>query len=195
MTANIKILILSVLIFTIFFSVSAQEKEYIIVKGTVIDNSLREISYANIISKKTGLGNICKEDGSFNLRVLNNDTLIFSAISYKKKYIAVNKLISENNYVTLELLIYDLASIDIIGLSKWEEFKDEFIRKKLEPMEQEILAIEGLPDPFQAYRIVSANVVMNPISFLYEKFNKEAVRKRKQERWNSIYEKTYIKKE
>ena len=190
---NIKILIISVLFFTIYFSALAQEDEYVVVKGEVVDKSLRSISYVNIISKKTGLGFISEEDGSFNIKVLKNDTLIFSTISYKRKYVSVSEMIKDKIYVTLYRQIYDLSSVNIYSFPNWTQFKKEFMEKKLKPMEQKILVIEGLPNPFMKPRPVGKS--SNPITLLYQIFNKDAIRKRKQKRWNKIYEKSWISKE
>ena len=189
--ANIKILILSIIYFLINFSVNAQDDEFIKVKGVVIDMSLRSVSYVNIVSKKTGLAYISKEDGNFYIHVLKNDTLIFSAISFKKKYVSVNKMLKTTNYITLKLIIYNIASVNIIGLSSWTQFKEDFLKKRLKPEEQKILVIKGLPDPFMIPRPVSASI-MSPLQLLYETFKKEAIRKRKLKRWKTIYEKTWI---
>ena len=57
----------------------------------------------------------------------------------------------------------------------------------MKPIEQKILVIDGFPNPFKKRIIIKANPIMSPASFLYEIFNKEAIRKRKQKRWNKKY--------
>ena len=96
----------------------------------------------------------------------------------------------KKNYIILAREIYQLGEVNIIGFTKWEEFKQEFMKKELKPHEQKILVIEGLPNPYIKL-IPSTQLSSNPITMIYQLFNKRAVLERKQKRWNKTYNKSW----
>ncbi|MEN8120758.1 MAG: carboxypeptidase-like regulatory domain-containing protein [Bacteroidota bacterium] len=183
-------IILQFIIIASICSVSAQEANYINIKGLIVGDDFIPISYVNIISKKTGLGTISSDNGSFSIRIEKTDTLKLSSMGYKTKSISVIKLDKKKNYIILAREIYLLGEVNIIGFTKWEEFKQEFIKKELKPLEQKILVIEGLPSPYTKL-IPNAQLSSNPITMIYQLFNKKEILKRKQKRWNKTYNKSW----
>lgn len=186
---KIKLLIQFIIIVPAFV-ISSQQTDYKSINGHIIAIDFETVSFATIISVKTKLGTISSENGGFFIRVSQTDTLKISSIGFKTKHIAVAELNKEKNYIILTREVYQLSDINIMGFTKWEEFKQEIIHKKLKPLEQKVLVIKGLPDPFT---ILTPNTQLpsNPISLIYELFKKEAVIKRKQKRWNRIYVKSW----
>ncbi len=186
-TLNLTV-ILSLL--TTFLALS-QENEYKIVNGEIVNSSQKSIAFVQIVSQKTSKGTISREDGKFNIRVLKIDTLIFSAIGYQTIKMAVSHFQTEQNYITLEPIVYMIGEVNIKDL-RWQELQHSIIDMKLTPLERNILVIDGLPDPFMELVQIKPNLVNNPISAIYELLKKENIRKRKQARWNDTYNKTWI---
>jgi len=186
---NLKI-VFTILILVLSSTVSAQVSDYVNINGILIGDDFKAIPFATIVSTRTGLGTISTENGNFSIRVKKTDSLKFSSIAYKSKYILSAKLIKEKNYIILTRETYQLNDVNVIGFTKWQEFKQEFMQKELKPAEQKILVIQGLPNP---YTILIPNTALssNPITLIYELFNKKAVVKRKQKRWNKTYNKSW----
>jgi len=182
--------LLAILLPTSITAIS-QELEYVTVQGEIVNSSYKPIAYANIVSQKTNSGTNSDENGKFKIQVLKNDTLIFSAITYQTKKIAVSQLLKEQNYVLLNDIVYMIGEVDIMDL-RWKEFNNTIINMKLSPFEQKVLVLDGLPNPYTKLIQIKPNLVSNPISAIYELLKKENIRKRKQARWNNTYDKTWI---
>jgi hypothetical protein len=185
------------LAFFVFFFICHSihsQNELITIQGKIVNKAFDTVAFANIVSQKTSLGTFSDKDGKFKIKALKTDTLLFSAIGYKPKKMAVSGFIPEKNTIILDSLIYTLAEINIMDV-RWRELKQKVMEMELKPKEQKILKLEGLPDPYMELVPIEPNMVMNPVSFLYEYFKKESVRKRKQARWNKIYQKSRKKVE
>jgi hypothetical protein len=181
----------------VFFSICNSiysQNELISIQGKIVNTAFDSIAFANIVSQKTSQGTFSDKDGKFKIKALKTDTLLFSAIGYKPKKMAVSGFIPEKNTIILDSLIYTLSEINIMDV-RWRELKQQVMEMELAPEQQKILVLEGLPDPYMELVPVEPNMVMNPVSFLYEYFKKESVRKRKQARWNKIYQKSRKKNE
>ncbi|MDF1550045.1 MAG: carboxypeptidase-like regulatory domain-containing protein [Bacteroidales bacterium] len=175
-------------------SMLSQNLQYTEIKGKVVDDRYHGISFVNIISKKTGLGTISHENGTFHIRVLTNDTLIFSALAYVKKSVSVNQLAYETNFVILEKNIFQLGDVNVMDI-RWKEFQQQVLESKLKLEEQTIIALDGLPDPFQPRILLSPYAGnTNPLSLLLTYIKKENIRKRKQKRWRETYRKSWTDK-
>ncbi len=170
----------------------AQDIDYVTVKGKVVNLKFTPIPFVNVISKQSAKGTFSDQEGKFSFRVYKSDTIIFSAISLKTKEVAVSQLNFSENLVILDSMIYSINKIEIMEI-RWKEFEYAILNMKLKPMEQKILVIKGLPDPYTKLVQIPPNMVMNPVSAIYEFFKAENIRKRKIERWNEIYNKTWIK--
>ncbi len=77
-----------------------------IIKGKVLDQSDRKpIAYANIGIVNTSVGTISNEDGTFSLKVSDqnkNDSVLFSAIGYGRKNISVQSITAHDLTILLE---------------------------------------------------------------------------------------------
>jgi len=184
--------LLLVILFIITCSIKAQDSDYIIVKGVIVNLALNPIPFANIVSQKTSKGTFGDDKGNFSFRTERNDTLIFSAISFKTKKMAVAQLLYDQNLIILDSMVYMIRKVDVMEI-RWKEFEYQMLNMKLSPMEQNILVIKGLPNPYTELVQIKPNLVLNPISAIYELLKPENIRKRKQERWNNTYDKTWIK--
>lgn len=183
------------LIFISVHEVSSQENKYIEIVGEIVDENFQPIAFASIVSKQTNLGTICHENGTFRIKVMKNDTLMFSALSFVQKNIAVNDFSPITNYITLKKETYNIKEVNVMGM-RWNELKEQVMNKELKPEEKTILPMPGLPDPFKKrveLDLYAGN--SNPISLVVAYFKKENIRKRKQKRWKKTYNKSWITRE
>ena len=187
---KVKLLMLITIIFPISKGL-AQNEDSRIIKGIISNENFEPLSSVNIFSVKTGIGTLSANDGSFMFRLQETDSLKISAIGYKTKLVAASNLNKEKNYIVLTLQVYLLDDITILGYGNWIEFKHEFMNKNLKPMEQKILVIKGLPNPYQVL-VPNNTLSTNPITMIYQLFNRKAVMERKQKRWNKKYNESWI---
>lgn len=73
--------VLWMVVMLISFSVTAQ------VKGIVVDENNKPISYVNIWAENENIGTTSEENGSFLINVNNAKNLVFSALGYEKKIV------------------------------------------------------------------------------------------------------------
>jgi len=101
-------------LFLITFSFSIQAQENILLKGKIKNDALGEISI-NIINLTQKTGTTNSLNGNFEIKVIENDTLLFSSIQYDKLKIRISKEILENGFleVTLQENVNELEEVNI----------------------------------------------------------------------------------
>ena len=98
------------LVLLIGFTLSAQ------VKGVVVDENDKPISYVNIWVENENIGTTSEENGTFSINASGNKNLIFSALGYDKKTVKA----SETQKV---VLVVDAIKIDEVVIAKKYETK------------------------------------------------------------------------
>lgn len=169
---------------------SAQADSSKTISGQTVDFQFQPIPFVCIKISGSEPATYSNPEGKFQLKVLDTDTLEFSATTYKTQKFAVKKLRNDFNYITLLEEVYQLNTVDISAM-RWQDFKYDMMHKELTPFEQKILVIKGLKNPYT--KLVPVPMIGGPLSLIYELLKKENIRKRKMKRWNNTYEKTYIK--
>ena len=76
---------LGLLLLFIGFTVSAQ------VKGVVVDENDKPISYVNIWVENENIGTTSEENGTFSINATSDKNLIFSALGYDKKTVKASE--------------------------------------------------------------------------------------------------------
>jgi CubicO group peptidase (beta-lactamase class C family) len=123
---NKNIFLAYLLSFGVFTSVFGQ----LILKGTVLEKERKTpISYVNIGIVNTNNGTISNNDGSFTLKVSQENStkdVLFSAIGFEQQSIPIAKLINgEENIIRLKEKITALDEVLISGSSK--KYKDKWL--------------------------------------------------------------------
>jgi hypothetical protein len=75
----------SFLFFLFSISLSAQ------IKGIVVDENDKPISYVNIAVQNENIGTTSEENGEFSINVSEGKNLVFSALGYEKKIVKANE--------------------------------------------------------------------------------------------------------
>jgi hypothetical protein len=194
MTHKTKIFFILILAIGLNRQAFSQESNYILLKGTVVDNMFEPIPYVSVMSKSTRRGTISRDNGEFTVRIASNDTLLFSALSYQKKETPVNQLNILGQYIILEKNIYLLGEINVMEL-RWQEFQNKIMNTEVKREDQTKVQVEGLLNIFQPRIELSPYAGnTNPLSLALTYFKKENIRKRKQKRWRKIAKKGWIEK-
>lgn len=162
----------------------------VVVAGFVFDAETEEpLPYVNVFVKKSRKGTITDTSGFFILYSNIGDTIIFSSIAHEKYYVDVNDSIGDIKdpaMVFLNPKIYKLASVNVIALQRYQQFKYDFIEMDL-PDDAIVFANRNfplMPAELPYYSRQGAEgfgVIMHPISALYDMFSKEGRQRRKLE--------------
>lgn len=135
------------------FQLSAQDYEEdntYIVSGKVINKANKEgISFAHINMGDSYYGVICDSLGFFRLRVNPNQQFKISALGFKEKVVNVLHPAEDEYEVFQEIFMEQesimLQEVAVYSLGSWTDFKEEFIKTKVEK-EEDIAESFNIPD-------------------------------------------------
>lgn len=107
----------------------------IVFSGQIVgENDDKPLPYANIINLSKNKGKLTNTNGYFMILIGRNDVLKITSIGYHDKYVcfkdSVNKKIFFNK-VKLAKKVYNLTEVNIFAPLEWDEFKKEFVNKKI----------------------------------------------------------------
>ena len=124
--------ILTLLGFALFFTRSfAQDKDLIQFSGVIVESdSLRPVPFTKVIIKNSGRGTIADYSGYFSFVAQKKDTIIFSAIGYKKGQYMIPDSLSGNKYSLIMTLNFDTVMLATAVIYPWptpEQFKEVFL--------------------------------------------------------------------
>ena len=118
----------------VVYSGLAQEKKLIQLSGRII-NELREpLPFSHILIMNSYRGAITNTDGRYSLVVEEGDTVLFSSVGYKRKYLRMPVSLSRP-FLQLDIVLEtDTIMINAVEIYPWksyEEFKEAFVNLKL----------------------------------------------------------------
>lgn len=181
------------------FSESSKIDSTISISGQILHaKSLAPIPLATITIKKTRKGIICDSIGIFHLQIQQSDTLRISALGYKPTDWEVPFVFNPDSppffQIKLEDISYLLGEVDIYALGTWDEFKEEFIKSKLEeknPINESIIKqlapyntkepnlVPARYRPNREGKMGVIDAIFRPTDFLFDKFSKTEKSKKK----------------
>jgi hypothetical protein len=196
-----KIIIVLFLVLPTFYG-SAQafmQDSLVSISGMVYSSKTNEaIPNATVAIKRSRKGVICDSTGVFHLQIQQNDTLVISALGYEMNEWPVPVILNPEFppffRIKLRDISYLLKEVDIYALGTWEEFKDEFVKSKVEeknPINKDIgKQLEPYnskkPNPVPAqYRpkidkkLGVVDAIFRPTDFLHNKLSKKEKAKKK----------------
>jgi len=174
------------------------QKTFSLVTGNIVsEDSLQPVPNAHVISKTSLYAAIADADGKFSIRLRNIDTLWVSCVGFEDGNFIVNR----DEYSDKELIIkikravVVLDEVNVLPYLDRETFKQIVISipfkqplsiphatKTVDPA---ILNKDPIKQPPAS--------IMNPVSFIYNRFNKKEKLKRKMLRNRKKYNEMLIK--
>ena len=115
-------------------SAGAQDKKLIQFTGKITDELLQPMPFAHVLVLGNYRGAITNVYGNFSLVVEENDSILVSAVGYKRKYMQIpSDLPSQflNMDIILQVDTLVIAEAQIYPWKTYEEFKDAFVNLKL----------------------------------------------------------------
>lgn len=124
--------IFTVLPLTLFFSYTyAQDKDLIQFSGVIVESdSLRPVPFTKVLIKGSGRGTIADYSGYFSFVAQKKDTIIFSAIGYRRSQYIIPDTLSGNKYSLIQTLSIDTIMLQTAVIYPWptpEQFKEVFL--------------------------------------------------------------------
>ena len=114
--------------------ISAQEKKLIQLSGKVTDELLQPMPFAHILVLNSYRGAITNYYGNFSVVVEETDSVLISAVGYKRKYMTIPQNLP-THFLTIEVnLQIDTLVISEAQIYPWktyEQFKEAFVNLKL----------------------------------------------------------------
>jgi len=133
-----KIRIIFILTFSFLTQLaSAQEKEKILFTGVIVEtDSLKPVSYTNIIILNKNLGTISTKEGYFSFYAEEQDSVRFSAVGYATVLFVIPKTVDTERYSIIQVMTRDTLELAETIIYPWPvneaDFKDSFLNDDIE---------------------------------------------------------------
>ncbi|TAL62743.1 MAG: carboxypeptidase-like regulatory domain-containing protein [Bacteroidetes bacterium] len=122
----------SLLILSFYFACTySQDKDLIQFSGVIVESdSLRPVPFTRVIIKGSGRGTLADYSGYFSFVAQKKDTIIFSAMGYRRAQYIIPDTLSGNKYSLIQTLNMDTIMLATAVIYQWltpEEFKKVFL--------------------------------------------------------------------
>ncbi len=107
----------------------------------VTADSIRPIPFAHIIVKNAYYGTISDYNGYFSFVAKKNDTIVFSAVGFKKESFVIPDTIRNNRYSMIQVMATDTIYLSETVIYPWptrEQFKEAFLNLEIPDDDLEI---------------------------------------------------------
>ncbi|MBN2486856.1 MAG: hypothetical protein JXB34_12850 [Bacteroidales bacterium] len=126
---------LTLIIFVaVFQAVNGQDEKLVQFTGRVFDDFIQPLPYTHIVDLTGGRGTISDREGKFSFVARANDTIIFSAMGYKRSMVVIPDNLPEPFYTRDVLMQGDtfmIAEVEVYPWRDYEEFKEAFLNLEL----------------------------------------------------------------
>ena len=113
----------------------AQDKDLIQFSGVVVEiDSLRPVPFTRILIKNTNHGTLADFYGYFSFVAQKKDTIIFSALGYRKSQFIIPDTLTGNKYSLIRALSFDTIMLKETVIYPWpsqEQFKEVFLNTNI----------------------------------------------------------------
>ena len=115
----------------------AQEKEKVLFSGVIVEtDSLKPVSYTNIIILNKNLGTISTKEGYFAFYAEEQDSVRFSAVGFATALFIIPKMADTERYSIIQVMTRDTLELAETIIYPWpvneEDFKDSFLNDDIE---------------------------------------------------------------
>lgn len=139
--------------------------------GVVVTDSLLPVPFTTILVKNTYRGTMSDVFGYFSFVAQEGDTILFSAVGFKRSQYVIPDSLGQNKYSMIHVLNRDTVLLQSMNVYPWpsrEQFRDAFLNlhlpdddlqlamRNLSPAEM-IQRMENLPpDAYQSFQYAMA---------------------------------------
>lgn len=136
----------------------SQEREKVLFSGVIVENdSLKPVSYANIIILNKNLGTMSTIEGYFSFYAQEQDTISFSALGFTTSTFIIPDIADTERYSVIQVMGRDTLELAETIIYPWpaneKDFKESFINDDIEDDEvvqaKKNLQISAIQQPKQ----------------------------------------------
>ncbi len=130
-----KFLLILLSLFIVSLPSKAQKEEKLVqFTGVVRNELLQPLQFVHILIQNRSRGTISDQRGMFSFVVEHNDTIVFSAVGYKRTGIVIPDTLDSYHYpadVIMESDTIEIREVIILPWKTYQEFKTAFISLEL----------------------------------------------------------------
>ena len=162
--------------------VSAQERVYI--GGILLDHlSGKPVQAAHVLNLTDSLATISSPEGAFKIPAKLGDSIIFTSIGFHQKALIVTNEELLADFVTVKMARrdYELGEVEVNPLGTKEQFRKKFMELEVDDGTIDVVGLKKpsklpreIPITEDKNEIKKAKYILNPASFLYGNFSKDA---------------------
>ena len=160
------------------------QQPLVTVSGRVLDAGTQTpLGSISIIVRPSRMGTTTRPDGSFGLKARPGDTLTFSSVGFKNATYFVTKSDPQSNLkILLQEAPVQLQEVQVDTRLSAEKV-NRVLRNMKRPPEPDPVKAPPAPEPlFEEKETVPVKAtILNPATFMYDKFSKEGVQRQKME--------------
>ncbi len=131
MLKNISALLLLVIALHSGLAAQVEENPYVQFSGIVVTgDSISPVSFTNIVIKNTWRGTVADYYGYFSFVARKHDTIVFSAMGFKRVQFVIPDTISADRYSLIQVMSADTILLPQTVIYPWpsrEDFKEHFL--------------------------------------------------------------------
>ncbi len=150
------LILLAMICYSLLVLGQIEENEKVLFSGVIVENdSLKPISFANIIISNKNLGTISTIEGYFSFYAEEMDTILFSALGFAPSSYIIPNEVEVERYSIIQVMRRDTLELAETIIYPWpaneRDFKDSFINDDIEEDEvvqaQKNLEISAIQQP------------------------------------------------
>ncbi|MGB0917918.1 MAG: hypothetical protein ACPGU4_10030 [Flavobacteriales bacterium] len=177
---------------TLAFASYGQER---VLLGGILKNHVsgEGIESVHVLNLTDSLATISNADGAFKIPAHLGDSIVFTSIGFFTKAIIVNAEHLAADFITIKLASrgYELSEVEVNPFGTKEQFREKFMALEVDDGTIEIAGIKKpsknprtIPITEDKNEIKKAKYILNPASFLYGNFSKDAKMRQELHRLN-----------
>ncbi len=134
---NYKLFIIVLLMSISIQFAHAQEEGKVLFTGVIVEtDSLKPVSYTNIIILNKNMGTISTNEGYFSFYAQELDSVQFSAVGYATVLFVIPNTIETERYSVIQVMTRDTLELAETVIYPWpineEDFKDSFLNEEID---------------------------------------------------------------
>lgn len=153
--------------------------------GGIIKNTITAgpVVSVHVLNLTDSLATISSENGAFKIPVNLGDSLVFTCIGYHSKALIITEKEMTADYIEVKMAQreYQLGEVEVNPYGSKDQFRQRFMELEVDDGTIDIVGIQKpskapreIPITEDKNEIKKAKYIMNPASFIYGNFSKDA---------------------
>jgi hypothetical protein len=175
----------SLLLAALILSATATCAQERVLLGGVLKNAVTQkgVESVHVLNLTDSLATISSSEGAFKIPAHLGDSIIFTCIGYQTKALIVSTENLAAKFVEIKMVQreYQLSEVEVNPFGSKEQFRERFLALEVDDGSIDIVGIKKpskdprtIPITEDKNEIKKAKYILNPASFLYGNFSRDA---------------------